>query len=185
MPTIKLTSRALDTLSVPARGRVEYFDDSLAGFAVRVFPSGRKVFTLLYRMKGGRAQRKERVDIGAYPPLSRAQARDRASKLKAKIQLGKNPRPEREPAAPSHADIAGDSVDHTIQGVGQVTHVYAKYDFLEEKRQALDLWGRHLAALVKAKRRDEAPPLSERPAARPAQACWSRGTCGCSGLKKP
>jgi integrase len=25
-------------------------------------------------------------------------------------------------------------LDHTIQGIGQVTHVYAKYDFLEEKR---------------------------------------------------
>jgi hypothetical protein len=34
-------------------------------------------------------------------------------------------------------------LDHTIQGIGQVTHVYAKYDFLEEKREALDLWGRH------------------------------------------
>ena len=42
-------------------------------------------------------------------------------------------------------------LDHTIQGVGQVTHVYAKYDFLEEKRQALDLWGRHLTALLKGK----------------------------------
>jgi len=75
VPTIRLTSRALDTLLVPARGRVEYFDDSLPGFAVRVFPSGRRVFTLLYRMKGGRAQKKERVDIGTYPPLSLAHAR--------------------------------------------------------------------------------------------------------------
>jgi hypothetical protein len=56
-------------------------------------------------------------------------------------------------------------LDHTIQGVGQVTHVYAKYDFLEEKRRALALWGRHLAALVKAKRRNETPPLFERPTA--------------------
>ena len=38
-------------------------------------------------------------------------------------------------------------LDHTIQGIGQVTHVYAKYDFLEEKREALDLWGRYLATL--------------------------------------
>jgi hypothetical protein len=41
-------------------------------------------------------------------------------------------------------------LDHTIQGIGQVTHVYAKYDFLEEKREALDLWGRHLATLLNA-----------------------------------
>ncbi len=31
-----------------------------------------------------------------------------------------------------------------------MTHVYAKYDFLEEKREAPDLWGRHLAALLNA-----------------------------------
>jgi integrase len=42
-------------------------------------------------------------------------------------------------------------LDHTIQGIGQVTHVYAKYDFLEEKREALDVWDRHLAALLKPK----------------------------------
>jgi hypothetical protein len=41
-------------------------------------------------------------------------------------------------------------LDHTIQGIGQVTHVYAKYDFLEEKREALDLWGRYLATLLNA-----------------------------------
>jgi hypothetical protein len=31
----------------------------------------------------------------------------------------------------------------------QVTHVYAKYDFLEEKRKALDAWGAYLAKLLK------------------------------------
>ena len=46
-------------------------------------------------------------------------------------------------------------LDHTIQGIGQVTHVYAKYDFLEEKRDALDLWARHLATLLNA---SVAPP---------------------------
>ena len=54
VPTLKLTARALDALPLPSRGRVEYFDESLPGFAVRIFPSGRRVFTLLYRMKGGR-----------------------------------------------------------------------------------------------------------------------------------
>jgi hypothetical protein len=39
-------------------------------------------------------------------------------------------------------------LDHTIQGIGP--HVYAKYDFLDEKREALDLWGRHLGTLVNA-----------------------------------
>lgn len=110
MPTVKLTARTLDALPIPSRGRVEYFDDSLPGFSVRVFSSGGKVYTLLYRMQGGRVRKKERVNIGTYPPLSLAQARDRASKLKAEIQLGKNPRPEREPAAPFAAEIAGNGI---------------------------------------------------------------------------
>jgi integrase len=105
VPTLKLTSRALDRLPLPSRGRVEYFDESLSGFAVRNFPSGRSVFTLLYRMKGGRAKKKERVDIGTYPPLTLAQARDLATKLKAEIQLGKDPRRERVPARPADASV--------------------------------------------------------------------------------
>jgi Arm domain-containing DNA-binding protein len=91
VPTLKLTSRALDTLPLPSRDRVEYFDESPPGFAVR------RVFTLLYRMKGGRTKKKERVDIGTYPPFSLAQARDLAKKLKAEIQLGKDPRKKRDP----------------------------------------------------------------------------------------
>jgi integrase len=64
----------------------------------------------LYRRKGGRAQRKQRVDIGNYPPLSLAQARHRASKLKAEIQLGKYPGPESEAAGADIPDITGEGV---------------------------------------------------------------------------
>jgi integrase len=111
VPTLKLTARALNTLPLPSRGRVEYFDESLPGFAVRIFPSGRRVFTLLYRMKGGRTKKKERVDLGTYPPLTLAQARDLATKLKAEIQLGKDPRRERVPARRADASaIAADGL---------------------------------------------------------------------------
>jgi integrase len=105
VPTLKLTARALDNLPLPSSGRVEYFDEALPGFAVRIFPSGRRVFTLLYRRKGGRAKKKERVDLGTYPPLTLAQARELASKLKAEIQLGKDPRRERTPARPADATV--------------------------------------------------------------------------------
>ncbi len=42
-------------------------------------------------------------------------------------------------------------LDHTLPGESAVTPIYSRYEFLEEKRQALDSWGRHLAALVGAK----------------------------------
>lgn len=105
MPTIKLTARALDSLPLPSRGRIEYFDDGLPGFAVRVFPSGRRVFTLLYRLKGGRTSKKERIDLGTYPPLSLAQARALAAKLKAEIQLGNDPRRNLKPDAPISTEL--------------------------------------------------------------------------------
>lgn len=105
MPTIKLTARALDNLPSPSRGRIEYFDDALPGFAVRVFPSGRRVFTLLYRLKGGRARKKERIDLGTYPPLSLAQARALAARLKAEIQLGNDPRRNLKPDEPAAIEV--------------------------------------------------------------------------------
>lgn len=92
MPKVRLTARTLDALPLPTQGRIEYFDEALSGFAVRVFPSGRRVFTLLYRMKGGRTRAKQRIDLGTYPPLSLAQARAEALRLKAEVQLGRDPR---------------------------------------------------------------------------------------------
>jgi hypothetical protein len=55
-------------------------------------------------------------------------------------------------------------LDHTIHGIGQVTHVYAKYDFLEEKREALDLWSRHLVTLLAPK--SKCAELAARPGSR-------------------
>ena len=46
MPTVKLTAKRLDALKPNGDGQVEYFDESLPGFGVRVSPSGRKTFGL-------------------------------------------------------------------------------------------------------------------------------------------
>jgi hypothetical protein len=161
MPTIKLTARVLETLPLPARGRIEYFDDCLPGFAVRVFPSGRKVFTLLYRMKGGRAQRKERLDIGTYPPLSLATARERASKIMAEIQLGTNPRAEAQPALLAPTDLQGNGAS-----VRQLCEAYLLHPHGGGKLRAASTLP-HYRRLIEA---EIVPAFGGRPAADVARA---------------
>ncbi len=74
MPTVKLTAKKLDALRPNAERQVDYFDEGLPGFGVRVSPLGRKTFTLMYRFAG----RLRRLTIGTYPTLTLANARDSA-----------------------------------------------------------------------------------------------------------
>ena len=84
MPTVKLTAKRLDALKPNGDGQVEYFDESLPGFGVRVSPSGRKTFTLLYRF----TRKLRRLTIGTYPPLTLADARDRAKDALREVSKG-------------------------------------------------------------------------------------------------
>ncbi len=47
------------------------WDDAVAGFGLRVYPSGRKAFVLSYRTKG----QKRLFTIGEYGPITLDQAR--------------------------------------------------------------------------------------------------------------
>ncbi len=46
MPTIHITKTNVEKLELPATGRVDYFDDSLKGFGVRVSPTRKTYFTM-------------------------------------------------------------------------------------------------------------------------------------------
>jgi hypothetical protein len=65
MPTLNLTARGLKALA-PQNNRLDYWDESLPGFGVRVTPDGRKTFCVMYRHAG----RKRRHTLGTHPPLS-------------------------------------------------------------------------------------------------------------------
>jgi hypothetical protein len=64
----------------------------LAGFGVRVYPSGKKVFVAQVRV--GRFQR--RVTIGAYDPYTVEKARKRAENIIRAASEGRDPREKRE-----------------------------------------------------------------------------------------
>lgn len=87
MAKLKLTQRSLETLRAPATGRVEYRDQFLPNFVLRVAATGRKTYTYLYRFRG----EQRRAEIGTYPPLSLGEARDMARQVWAEVQRGNDP----------------------------------------------------------------------------------------------
>lgn len=79
------------------------FDDDVSSFGVRLYPSGRKSFVIIYRING----RQRWYTIGDFPDWSVSAARERAKELKRDIDRGVDPQAEREEAraAPTVRDM--------------------------------------------------------------------------------
>ena len=71
----------------PETGQITYWDNSLAGFGVRVSQGGTKTFVLVH------GPNRQRVTIGRYSTLSLREARGEARRLFAEITLGVNKKP--------------------------------------------------------------------------------------------
>ena len=84
----KLTKRLIDS-AVPDAKPFSLWCSEVRGFGVRVHPSGRKVFVLRYRTKGGRDRL---VTIGDHGTFTVEQARDRARAMVVGIKDQDNPR---------------------------------------------------------------------------------------------
>lgn len=89
-----LTKTAVERLDCP-EGRAWAWegDDSLPGFGVRCYPSGRKAFALRYRTASGRQRM---LTLGDFGTLTVKQARDMARREKVKVLEGEDPQAERE-----------------------------------------------------------------------------------------
>jgi integrase len=79
MPRVKLTKTAIDALPIPPRDIV-HWDVHCPGFGVKVTPTGRKVFIVLYRTAGA-GSRLRKYTIGAYGRVTLNQARVTAQKV--------------------------------------------------------------------------------------------------------
>lgn len=90
---MKLTKRIIDTLAYAGDGanRCVYWDDALANFGVRVYPTGRKTFVLSYRAGG----RKRLMALGAFGVLTLEQARTLAKRKLTAILDGVDPLADR------------------------------------------------------------------------------------------
>lgn len=82
----RLTKTFLDRLP-PVTAEIFFWDDTLPGFGLRHYPSGRKLFFVQYRGKG----RTRRVKLGTYGALTPDEARKLARQRLGEVAQGENP----------------------------------------------------------------------------------------------
>jgi integrase len=109
MASIKISKRTVDALKPGERAFVA-FDTDLAGFGVRVMPTGSMSYVVEYRPHGGgRGVAKRRVTIGKVGALAPEQARKAAAEMLAQVRLGSDPAAEK--AARRAALTVSDLID--------------------------------------------------------------------------
>ena len=128
MPRTKLTAQAVQKLRPVGGQRTEYFDECLPGFSVRVAPSGRKSFCVLYR----RGRRLRRYTLGRYPPLSLSQARAMAKAALAEAAMGGDPaaRKIEQRQAGTFAELAAEYLERHAQ-TAQIPDRHLIFDFIQ------------------------------------------------------
>ncbi len=94
MSSRKLTDRAVAALKPPATGRLEVWDATLPGFGLRITPTGKKTWCVMYRVGG----RKRRHTIGNYPAVKLAQARELGSASIRAAAIGRDPAADKKQA---------------------------------------------------------------------------------------
>ena len=83
---LTISKRTVDGLSVEGKDAV-FWDRYLAGFGVRVYPTGRKIYVVQSRGPGGL----RRVSLGRHGELAAEQARKKAVGVIDRIKLGEDP----------------------------------------------------------------------------------------------
>jgi integrase len=111
----KLTKRSVESFEPGGRAAVVRYDDKLAGFGVRVMPSGRRYYFVRYRNKHGRSRW---FTIGEHGKITVAAARTKAKQIFQAVVDGADPSSEREAfrAAPTVNDLLDRYIaDHVDQ----------------------------------------------------------------------
>ena len=87
----KITKRLIDATEATGKD-VFLWDDELAGYGMKVTPSGRKVFVLQYRI----GRRSRRITLGTFGAFTADQARSHAQAALRQIARGDDPMAERD-----------------------------------------------------------------------------------------
>ena len=92
---VRLTKTVVDAVKAVDR-RTMIWDSDLAGFAVRIEPSGSKTFVIRYRADGGGRTAPQRfVSIGRFGNLTVEEARKEAKKVLGRVAIGEDPAADR------------------------------------------------------------------------------------------
>jgi integrase len=104
----RLTKRVIDAIAPSPAGAVYAWDEQLAGFGVKVLPSGSRRYVLKYRIGGGGRQAPQRwLTLGSHGAITCDQARDMAQQALAAVARGEDPQGDRlaKRLAPTVADL--------------------------------------------------------------------------------
>jgi integrase len=150
MPKVKLTDAAVQKLSAPSGGRVEYFDVTLPGFGLRVAgptprnPDGRRSWVLFYRHGG--EQKRLTLEPG-YPAMGLAAARKRAGEALGMLADGKDPGLEKARAKAEAArrpdtiaNVVDEFVRRNLEGKRRA-HRYIQETRRNFRNHVLSRWG--------------------------------------------
>ena len=149
MPTRKITDLFVEKVKPPTRGRVEYFDASFPGLALRVTAHGAKSWCLMYRF-GGRLRR---FTVGAYPAIKPQQARREATAALDRVREGTDPSAEKAarrllptPEADTFAVVLADYLEsHALRNTAPATFRATKRTL---ERDVLPVWGKRPIASI-------------------------------------
>jgi integrase len=109
MAKATFTARWVAALQPSTAAQVDYFDAKPPALGLRLAPSGRKTWFIMYRSEG----RLRRLTLGTYPALSLADARAQALSARHTVAIGGDPATDkqRRSAAPTMADIVTQYLD--------------------------------------------------------------------------
>ena len=99
-------ARSVAAIKPPKQGQVDYWDESLTGFVLRVSAGGKMAWGIIYRNAEGR---RRRFTLGSYPSMKPAGARQKAVEELGRISRGADPAEEKkaERKAGTFKELAG------------------------------------------------------------------------------
>jgi len=96
MPTIKLTTKNVESAKPMLNSQIDYYDAHTKGLVLRVNPSGTKTWSYIYRANTMNGRKVRRFSLGRYPSISLSDARGLASEKYREVVIdGADPAAEK------------------------------------------------------------------------------------------
>ena len=141
---MRFTKPSIEALKKRA-DRYEVWEDGKSGLGIRVSPSGRKTWVLMYRHEG----RPRRMTLGTYPKISIASAHTKAGSAHEALEHGRDPGAEN--VAHRRAERAAETVGELIDEY-LARHAANKKSGAEDKRnlnrEIRPAWGKRKAKSI-------------------------------------